>query len=93
MVVRKIMSTYMAGLKRCYKQGLKTDPTLRGKLAIDLTVNEMGRVTHHSARGFDAAVDACVESQLGNWRFPVPKDVDGEATEASFQLTFTMSTE
>jgi hypothetical protein len=91
MILRKVMSAYMAGLKRCYKNGLKTDPTMRGKVVIAFTVNESGRSVNGDATGFDGEVDRCIEGLVASWSFPRPKDVDGEATEASFRITLTLT--
>lgn len=85
-VLRKIQSAYMAGLKRCYKEHLKTDPTARGGVQLSFTVNETGRTVDGRAKGFASEVDACISGQMSSWRFTVPKDEDGEATEASFSI-------
>lgn len=89
-VLSKIQSAYMAGLKRCYKEHLKTDPSARGKITLSLTVNETGRTTQGAAKGFASEVDDCISGQMTSWRFPVPKDKDGEPTEASFAITLQL---
>ncbi|HEY5946612.1 MAG TPA: AgmX/PglI C-terminal domain-containing protein, partial [Kofleriaceae bacterium] len=89
-VLSKIQSAYMAGLKRCYKEHLKKDASARGKVTLSLTVNETGRTVKGAARGFASEVDDCITGQMASWRFPVPKDKDGEATEASFAITLQL---
>ena len=89
-VLSKIQSAYMAGLKRCYKEHLKKDASARGKVTLSLTVNETGRTTSGKANGFASEVDDCISNQMGSWRFPIPKDKDGEATEASFAITLQL---
>ena len=89
-VLSKIQSAYMAGLKRCYKEYLKKDASARGKVTLDLTVNETGRTVQGKASGFASEVDSCISSQMASWRFPVPKDKDGEATEASFRIALQL---
>lgn len=89
-VLSKIKSAYMAGLKRCYKEYLKKDPSARGKITLSLTVNETGRTVQGKANGFAGEVDSCITNQMSSWRFPVPKDSDGEATEASFAITLQL---
>lgn len=89
-VLSKIQSAYMAGLKRCYKEYLKKDASARGKVTLSLTVNETGRTVSGKANGFAGEVDACISSQMSSWRFPVPKDKDGDATEASFAITLQL---
>ena len=89
-VLSKIQSAYMAGLKRCYKEYLKKDASARGKVQLDLTVNETGRTVKGKASGFASDVDSCISSQMASWRFPVPKDKDGDATEASFRISLQL---
>jgi hypothetical protein len=89
-VLSKIQSAYMAGLKRCYKEHLKKDASARGKVTLSLTVNETGRTVKGSAKGFASEVDDCITGQMSSWRFPVPKDKDGEVTEASFAITLQL---
>lgn len=92
-LARKLLSAYMPGLKRCYRRALESDPTLQGRLGVDLTVNERGQVEKHGAHSSSSTLDTCVDGLLASWRFNVPKDVDGEATEASFKLTFELTPE
>lgn len=89
-VLSKIQSAYMAGLKRCYKEYLKKDASARGKVTLSLTINETGRTTKGNAKGFAGEVDDCISGLMGSWRFPIPKDKDGEATEASFAITLQL---
>lgn len=89
-VLRKILSAYMSGLKRCHKDLLKTDPTARGKVKLAFTVNESGRTVSPKASGFNSGLDSCIEGLMSNWRFDVPKDSDGEPTEASFEIALQL---
>ncbi len=85
-VLAKIQTAYMAGLKRCYKEYLKKDASARGKVMLALTINETGRTTKGAAHGFAGEVDDCITGLMGSWRFPIPHDKDGDATEANFQI-------
>jgi hypothetical protein len=89
-VLRKILGAYMSGLKRCHKDLLKKDPTARGKVKLAFTVNESGRTVSPKASGFNGELDQCIEGLMANWRFDVPKDADGEATEASFEIALQL---
>jgi hypothetical protein len=80
----------MAGLKRCYKNYLVKDASARGKVTLSLTINETGRTVKGNASGFADEVDQCITSQMGSWRFPIPKDKDGEATTADFAITLQL---
>jgi hypothetical protein len=85
-VLAKIQSVYMAGIKRCYKNALRADPNLKGRLTITFSVLEFGGVSSPRATGMGAAVDDCIAAQMAGWRFPVAKDKDGEKTTASFEF-------
>lgn len=89
-VLAKIQSAYMAGLKRCYKEYLKKDASARGKVTLNLTINETGRTVKGAAHGFAGEVDECIGGLMTGWRFPIPKDKDGDPTEASFSITLQL---
>jgi hypothetical protein len=89
-VLAKIMQAYMAGLKRCHKDLLKTDPTARGKVTLKFTVGESGRVSKANVAGFNDSLDGCIQARVESWRFAEPKDKDGEKTTADFQITLQL---
>ncbi|HEX2686616.1 MAG TPA: hypothetical protein VHN14_08360 [Kofleriaceae bacterium] len=90
LVLNKIQTAYMAGLKRCYREFLKKDASARGKITLSLTVNETGRTVKGSAHGFAGEVDECIGNLMSGWRFPIPTDKDGEPTEASFAIALQL---
>jgi outer membrane biosynthesis protein TonB len=89
-VLAKIMQAYMAGLKRCHKDLLKTDPTARGKVTLSFTVGESGRVSKANVAGFNDSLDSCIQARVESWRFAEPKDKDGEKTTADFKITLQL---
>lgn len=89
-VLRKVQSAYMPGLKRCYNDTLKRDPAASGRLILTVTVDAAGRAEKSSAKGFDAALDECITGLMKSWRFPIPKDKDGEATETTVAVTLLL---
>jgi hypothetical protein len=89
-VLDRIKTLYMAGLQRCYKDGLKLDHMLSGKVAISFTVDGRGQVIDADASGVSSGVDGCVQSQMAKWRFPIPKDKDGDPTDASFAVSLAL---
>jgi hypothetical protein len=89
-VLDKITKVYMAAIKRCYTQYLKKEATSRGAVALSFTVNETGRVVNGAAKGFASEVDSCIQGNMATWRFPAPKDKDGEATDSNFAITLQL---
>ena len=89
-VLDRINSLYMAGLQRCYRDGLKLDHTLGGKVGIAFTVDLRGQVIDADASGVSPGVDGCIQRQMANWRFPIPRDKDGDPTDASFTVSLAL---
>jgi hypothetical protein len=89
-VLSKIQSAYMRAIKHCYTEHLKKDASARGKVALSFTVNKTGRAVETSAKGFADEVDSCIGGLMTTWRFPIPKDKDGEDTDASFTITLQL---
>jgi hypothetical protein len=91
MVVARIVGSYMAGLQRCYvKHGLSIDPTLSAKVSVSFTVTDKGTTEDNAARGANSEVDACIAGQMAGWRFPIPKDEDGDPTDAPFKVSLVL---
>lgn len=85
-VLETIQASYMVGIRRCYKDRLKVDAEARGKVALAFKVDELGKTVEPAATGFEKGIDACITAQMPSWTFPIPKDQDGEPTEAAFRI-------
>jgi hypothetical protein len=91
MVLARIQGSYMAGLKRCYvKHGLSVDPSMVAKVTLTFVIDDTGRSTENTAHGANLHVDSCVLEQMGGWRFPVPKDKEGNPTEKPFKVQLAL---
>ena len=89
-IVKKIRQDYMAGLMRCYQQGLRADQSLRGTVAVSFTVTESGKIADPSAKGVATEVDGCIQNQMASWRFAVQKDAAGDPTESDIALSLAL---
>ena len=89
-VMRKIKRAYMSGLKRCHKDLLKRDPSAGGRVSLKFIVGQSGRITRVKANGFDGGVDKCIERRAKSWRFGIPKDEDGDPTDATFRISLVL---
>lgn len=89
-VLDRINTLYMLGLQRCYRRGLELDATLSGRVAISFTVDERGHVIDAHASGGTPAVAGCIQKLMGGWRFPIPRDKDGDPTDASFAVSLAL---
>lgn len=92
-VAAKVTTTYLAGIKRCYKRRLDVEPSARGTLHLGFSVSEVGRTDATSAKGggIDESVGTCVETQMATWRFPIPKSAGGKPTTAEFEIDLALA--
>jgi hypothetical protein len=90
-VLAKVQAAYMAGIKRCYRERLKQDPTARGAVALRFVVNEAGRAESAKVTSFEASLGTCIEGMMATWRFAVPKDRGGDPTTASFVIELMLT--
>ncbi|MBT8493540.1 MAG: AgmX/PglI C-terminal domain-containing protein [Deltaproteobacteria bacterium] len=90
-VARRIRSRYLGAIKRCHEQALKRDPKIGGRIDLQFTVSIAGKVTKaRIKRGFDPQVSNCVLKLTRRWRFPAPKDDDGDPTSATFVIPLVL---
>ncbi len=72
--VVRIVRSHMKALEDCYKQGLKMDPDLKGKILIRFSINPDGEVIYASAISStlnNSQVENCILSKIRRWRdFP-----------------------
>ncbi len=75
-------------VKSCYERELKKDPTLKGKIVIQFTIGEVGRVISSriaSSTMKSSAVGNCILARLRRWRFPKP---EGGSVTVSYPFVF-----
>jgi hypothetical protein len=89
-VLSQIQTVYLASIRLCYKDHLRKDPNARGKVTLSLTINETGRTTKGDARGFSKEVDACITPLMTGWRFPPPRDDQGQPATASYAVSLLL---
>ena len=78
-VARKIRARKRA-FQACYERELKRNPSLKGKLVLEVTVGENGRVADIDVadNALNNAVANCIKGKMRSIRFPKPEG--GEAT-------------
>lgn len=87
--IGKVVRMNSAAVRRCYEKALKSDPTLKGKIAVTFMINAKGRVEMVEISDDtmkNASVSACIKSLVRRWRFPQP-----EGGPASVTLPFVFS--
>jgi TonB family protein len=67
-----------AQLRRCYQTALKTNPTVSGKLIVELQLDPSGKVTSATASSrstlTDATMKSCILDAFRRVTFPPPED-------------------
>ena len=66
----------LSGIRRCYDQRLREEPSLEGELVTHFRIEADGRVGHTEVKRStldDRAVEQCVLGRLEDLRFPAPK--------------------
>jgi hypothetical protein len=85
--VNRTLRNGYGAMKACYDRGLKHDQTLRGKLAVRITVSGAGMVTAVKAREAtipDRDVVDCMTASIRAWRFPPAGSGKVAAVEATW---------
>ena len=89
--IARVVRGRMRMVRDCYERELKRDPGLAGKIEIEFTIGEDGKVEEayvsNNAMGSDA-VGACIVGRIRRWRFPQP---DGGSVTVNFPFIFTPS--
>ncbi|MSP74076.1 MAG: TonB family protein [Myxococcales bacterium] len=78
----------MGAVKSCYERELKANPTLQGKVVMQFTIEESGRVATVDVKQHtmgDPAVGQCMKNAIAKWRFDRP---EGGSVTVSFPFIF-----
>lgn len=90
-VAAAIMKEHLAALRSCYGGALARDASAKGKAMLALTVKPDGAVTPGKVLAPDTTLASCFGQAMATWKLPVPKDADGEPTEAGFQIELALA--
>ncbi len=72
----RVVKTGQRAIMACYENELKRNPTLKGRIKLGITINTQGKVAKIDTIDNtmkNPAVENCVTSRMGSWRFPTPK--------------------
>ncbi len=89
--IAKVVGRRKGAVKSCYEKQLKRNPKLAGKVKVQFTILESGRVGQarvvEDTTG-DPAVGTCIANAMKRWRFPKP---DGGSVTVAFPFVFAPS--
>jgi hypothetical protein len=74
--ITKVVKQNSAAIVRCYEKALKTNPQLKGKVAVTWMINQDGRaemvdISEDTMK--DASVASCIKGVVSRWRFQKPE--------------------
>lgn len=90
-IIKKISTTYMPSLQRCYKKSLVGDGTLAGKVSLTFTVTDRGALADGDAAGVDDNLASCIEGVMAKWSFTPVIDGDGDPTDVDVKLGLVLT--
>nr|ADI21619.1 hypothetical protein [uncultured myxobacterium HF0130_06F04] len=88
--IGKVVRRGQKAVQACYEKELKRDDSLSGKVEVEVTVGEDGKVSDvyiDDALG-SSSLKGCIKSRVKRWRFPKP---DGGEVTFSFPFIFSSS--
>lgn len=89
--ITKVVRRRIKSLQDCYERELKRDTSLSGKIEVEFTIGESGRIDEARVSNNQMgspAVGACLVSRIRRWRFPTP---DGGSVTVNYPFIFTPS--
>jgi hypothetical protein len=75
-VIQRVVRANLGRFRQCYEQGLRTNPSLAGRVTVKFVIDRTGAVSLASQGDSDIAdnlVVACIVRQFGNLSFPAPE--------------------
>jgi TonB family protein len=88
-IVRRIVRAHINEVRYCYNQGLSRNPSLKGRVTIQFSINPSGdvsaaRVAESTVK--DTTVSQCIVKAVKRWRFPKPPGGSNAAVTYPFVL-------
>jgi len=86
--LQKIFRRNGSAARNCYERQLKTDPSLQGRVVLNLTIGADGSVLRADVQGEtlrDEEVNTCIADVVRTWSFPEP---EGGAARVRKPFTF-----
>ena len=85
LAVERVQS-HARAIRQCYVDILANEPSAKGKVRLALTVDVTGKTIAIDVNGFNATMSGCIAKLARGWRFPIPRDKQGQPTTARFAL-------
>lgn len=89
--IRRSIQLARQDYARCYKDELKKDPQLAGKVTVSFTIGPNGKVTRATGTGMTPAMNECVAKVFTRMQFPKP--TDGGVVNVNYPVIFRPESE
>lgn len=90
--IAAVINRNQGQIRFCYEQGLQSDPTLGGRVAVDFTIGGNGLVKAVGVANStlkSQTVEECILMRLRTWKFPLPEG--GVDVRVSYPFTLRRS--
>lgn len=90
--IAAVINRNQGQIRFCYEQGLQSDATLSGRVAVDFTIGGNGMVKEASVANTTLnakSVEDCLVMRLKTWKFPLPEG--GVDVKVSYPFTLRRS--
>lgn len=74
-IIRRIVRAHINEVRYCYNQGLARDPDMAGRVAVQFTITDAGKVSDSDVADTtldDEDVEKCIAKAVKRWKFPKP---------------------
>lgn len=74
-LIADVINKNIGQIRFCYEQGLQSEPSLNGRVAVAFTINGNGQVSAASVANTTLnarIVEDCIVLRLRGWKFPLP---------------------
>lgn len=76
-LIRRVVRAHVNEVRHCYNMGLAKDPNMKGRVAVQFTIGNTGKVSssvvsESDLKGDGAAVASCIAQAVRRWSFPKP---------------------
>lgn len=92
-IIRRIVRAHVNEVRHCYNEGLSADPTLSGRVSIQFTIGNAGKVLESVVAAStleeddaEEGVATCISTAVKRWHFP---KVEGEAVVVTYPFVLT----
>mgnify|MGYP006293155315 CR=1 FL=1 len=89
--IAKVINEHLSEVQYCYEKNLLKDPSIKGKLTVEWTIQmngSVGRVRQKSSSLSSPAVAGCIMQSIKRWRFPRPS---GGVVVVSYPFIFSQT--